>query len=189
MKMKIVGKQITAVLLLFIVGCASSQIPLGKPWQLPEPSGPDEALIIGYVIIGDKQNPVIPELVRIFRKDKVYIGMGLKSSGEPHHIFSDGRFVARVLPGTYHFNSFYANGTIFQVATDANAVEWFTVGPGQVYYVGSFHAKPTRAERMWRPGEFSIERVKSPNRHEMLQWLMTISKGTGWEARVRKQAR
>lgn len=177
-----------AAFFLLAAGCGSRQIQLGEAWHLPEPSGPEDALIIGHVIIGDKENPLAPELVRIFRKGKVYAGMGLQAIGETHDVFSDGRFIARVKPGTFHLNSFYVDDTMFQVATDPKAVEWFTVNAGQVYYVGSFHAKPTRAERFWRPGEFSIERTKNPAKRELLQWLMTVSKGTGWEARVRKQA-
>lgn len=174
-------------LLMIITGCSSNQIQLGKPWQLPEPTGPEDALIIGYVIIGDKEDPLTPEYVRILRKGKVYAGMGLKGIGEKTDVFSDGRFVARVKPGEFHFNAFYANQTMYQVATDSKNVAWFKVAPGQVYYVGSFHAKHTRADRPWRPGEFSTERINQPSERELLQWLMTISKGTGWEAKVKRR--
>jgi hypothetical protein len=182
--MGVIGRCLVAGFALLAIGCGSRQIQLGNAWQLPEPSGPEDALIIGHVIIGEKAQPLTPEVVRIFRKDKVYAGM----LGEAHHVFSDGRFVARVKPGTFHFNSFFANDTNFQVATNPKAVEWFTVKPGQVYYLGSFHAKLTESERFWKPGEFSIERTKNPTKRELLQWLKTISKGTGWEARVRKHA-
>jgi len=185
--MRTSSKYFVAVLLMIVAGCGSNQIQLGKPWQLPEPTGPEDALIIGYVIIGDKEDPLTPEYVRILGKGKVYGGMGLKGIGEKTDVFSDGRFVARVKPGVFNFNAFYANKTMYQVATDAKTAVWFTVAPGQIYYVGSYHAKHTRADRPWRPGEFSTERIDKPSERELLQWLLTVSQGTGWEARVRRR--
>ena len=186
--MKTTRKFFAVALLMIVVGCGSNQIQLGKPWQLPEPAGPEDALIIGHVIIGNKEDPLTPEYVRILRKGKVYAGMGLKGIGEKTDVFNDGRFVARIKPGVFNFNAFYANQTMYQVATDPKTVVWFTVEPGQIYYVGSFHAKHTRADRPWRPGEFSIERTDKPSERELLQWLLTVSKGTGWEAKVRRRA-
>ncbi len=186
--MKTTRTYFVAALLMIVAGCGSNQIQMGKPWQLPEPTGPEDALINGYIVIGDKADPLTPEYVRILGKGKVYAGMGLKGIGEKTDVFSDGRFVARVKPGAFHFNAFYANNTMYQVATDAKSVVWFTVAAGQIYYVGSFHAKHTRADRPWAPGEFSVERIDQPSERELLQWLLTVSKGTGWEARVRRQA-
>jgi len=186
--MKTIAKYFAVALLLFAAGCGSSQIQLGKSWRLPEPTGPEDALIYGFVVIGDKDDLLTPEYVRILRKGKVYAGMGLQGIGEKTHVFSDGRFVTRVKPGEFNFNAFYANQTMYQVETNVKNPRWFTVGPGQIYYVGSYRAKHTRADRPWRPGEFSTERVNNPSERELLQWLQTVSKGTGWEAKVRRHA-
>jgi hypothetical protein len=136
---------------------------------------------------GNKESPLTPEYVRILRKGKVYAGGGMQGIGEKTHVFTDGRFVARVKPGTFNFNAFYANQTTYQVETGKNPT-WFTIGPGQIYYLGSFHAKHERAEKMWRPGEFSVQRVDKPGERELLQWLLTVSKGTGWETKLRRRA-
>src|SRR6266849_1854269 len=80
--MKTTRKYFVAALLMIAAGCGSNQIQLGKPWQIPEPTGPEDALIIGFVIIGDKGDPLTPEYVRILGKGKVYGGMGLKGIGE-----------------------------------------------------------------------------------------------------------
>ena len=184
--MKTTEKYFATALLVIVAGCGSNQIQLGKPWQLPEPTGPEDALIIGFVTIGDKDDPLTPEYVRILGKGKVYGGMGLKGIGEKTDVFSDGRFVARVKPGAFNFNAFYASKNMYLVATEAKNAVWFTVAPGQVYYVGSFHAKHTRADRVFGPGQFSLERIDKPGERELLQWLLGASKGTGWEPRVRK---
>jgi hypothetical protein len=185
--MKTIAKILAAALLMIIAGCGSNQIKLGAPWKLPEPTGAEDALIFGHVIIGNKESPLTPEYVRILRKGKVYAGGGMQGIGEKTHVFTDGRFVARVKPGTFNFNAFYANQTTYQVETGNNPT-WFTIGPGQIYYLGSFHAKHERAEKMWRPGEFSVQRVDKPGERELLQWLLTVSKGTGWETKLRRRA-
>ena len=186
--MKTARTYFAAALLMIVAGCGSNQIQSGTPWQLPEPTGPEDALIVGYISIGNKQDPLTPEYVRILRKGKIYAGMGLKGIGEKTDVFSDGRFVARVKPGEFHFNAFYANQTMYQVATDAKSVVWFTVAPGQIYNLGSYHAKHTRADRPWAPGEFAIERIDKPGERELREWLLTVSKGTGWEARVQRRS-
>lgn len=184
--MKVVCKLFTAVLLLAITGCAI-QISLDKPWRLPEPSGPEDALIVGRVFVGAKNGPIVPDLVRILRYGRVYAGLGLKAIGEPHNVFSDGRFVVRVKPGKFLFKSFYANQDFYYIAKESNEKAWFTVRPGQVYYVGSYQAKFTDPGRFFTTAKFRLEPVKSPGKRELLQWLTTISQGTGWEKRVRKQ--
>jgi len=183
---KTIAKLLTAALLTITAGCGSNQIKLGEPWQLPEPTGREDALIFGHVIIGDKQDPLTPEYVRILRKGRIYGGMGLQGIGERTYVFTDGRFVTPVKPGTFNFNAFYANQTMFQVETGKNPT-WFTIEPGQIYYLGSLQARQTRAEKMWRPGEFSVQRVDKPSERELLQWLRTVSKGTGWETKVRSR--
>jgi len=184
--MKTIAKLLAVALLIITTGCGSSQIKLGEPWQLPEPTGSEDALIFGHIIIGDKQDPLTPQSVRIFRKGKVYVGMG-QSFGELTYVFSDGRFVTLVKPGTFHFNAFYANQTLYQVETGTNP-KWFNIAAGQIYYLRSFHAKQERAERPWSPGEFSVHRVDKPSERELLKWLLTISKGTKWESKVRRRA-
>jgi len=186
--MKTIAKHLAVALLMLAAGCSSNQIQLGKPWQLPEPTGTDDALIFGYVVIGKKENPLIPEYVRILRKGKVYAGMGLQGIGEKTHVFSDGRFVTRIKPGEFNFNAFYANQTMYQVEANLKSPTWFTIGPGQIYYVGSYQVKHTRADKPWRPGEFNTERTNNPSERELLQWLLTVSKGTGWEAKVRRRS-
>jgi hypothetical protein len=185
--MKTFAKLLAVSLLILTAGCGSNQIKLGKPWHLPEPTGPEDALIFGHIIIGDKASPLIPEYVRILRKGKVYAGMGLQGIGEKTSIFSDGRFVTRVKPGAFNFNMFYANQTNYQVESGKNPT-WFTIEAGQIYYLGSFHAKHERGQGMFRPGEFSVQRVDKPSEHELLQWLLTISQGTGWEKKVQRRA-
>lgn len=184
--MKTIAKLLAVALLMLAAGCGSNQIKLGGPWKLPEPTGPEDALIVGHVIIGNKESPLIPEYVRILRKGKVYAGMGLQGIGEKTYVFSDGRFVTPVKPGSFNFNAFYANQTNYQVETGKNP-KWFTITPGQIYYLGAFQAKHERAEKMWRPGEFSVQRVDKPTERELMQWLLSVSKGTGWEARVRRR--
>lgn len=168
--------------------CGPRPIKLGSDWRLPEPSGPEDSLIVGQLTIG-KDEAFVPQTVRIYRKGKVYAGMGQAGLGEKHFIFDDGRFVAIVKPGTFHFNAFYANDTVYVVATDPKKIDWFDVGAGKVLYLGSFQAVLTRADRFWRPGEFSLDRVGKPGKKELLQWAVRISEGTGWEQRVRKAAR
>ncbi len=185
--MKPLTKLLAMTLFILLAGCGSNQIKLGKPWQLPEPTGPEDALIFGHIIIGNKASPLTPEYVRILRKGKVYAGMGLQGIGEKTYVFSDGRFVTRVKPGAFNFNMFYANQTNYQVESGKNPT-WFTIGPGQIYYLGSFHAKHERAQGLMRMGEFSVERVGTPSERELLQWLLTVSKGTGWEKKVAQRA-
>lgn len=172
---------------MITAGCGSNQIKHGEPWQLPEPTGAEDALIFGHVIIGNIEDPLTPEYVRILRKGKVYAGMGLQGIGEKTYVFTDGSFVTRVKPGTFNFNAFYANKTLYQVENGKNP-KWFTLEPGQIYYLGSFQAKNERAEQLWRPGEFSVKRVDKPGERELLQWLLAVSKGTGWETKVRRRA-
>src|SRR5258708_20524216 len=115
--MKTTRKYFVAVLLMIVAGCGSNQIQLGKPWQIPEPTGPEDALIIGFVIIGDKGDPLTPEYVRILGKGTVYGGMGLKGIAGKTDVFSHGRFVPRAKPGLLNLNAFYANRTIYHPAT------------------------------------------------------------------------
>ena len=185
--MKTLTKFLAVAMFVGIAGCGSNQIKLSKPWHLPEPTAPEDALIFGHIIIGNKASPLTPEYVRILRKGKVYAGMGLQGIGEKTYVFSDGRFVTRVKPGAFNFNMFYANQTSYQVESGKNPA-WFTIEPGQIYYLGSFHAKHERAQGLMSMGEFSVERVGSPSERELLQWLLTVSKGTGWEKKVAQRA-
>lgn len=180
--MKTIAKLLAVTLLLIITGC-SSQIKLGSPWKLPEPTGPEDALIFGYVTIGGFSEPLAPDWVRILRKGKIYVG----NIGEKTYVFTDGRFVTRVKPGAFNFNAFYANQTNYQVETGKNP-KWFNLEAGQIYYLGSFHVEHERAERFWSPGEFSVQRINKPSERELLQWLQTVSKGTGWEKKVNRRA-
>jgi hypothetical protein len=158
---KTFARLFVVALLAITAGC-SNQIQLGEPWQLPEPAGPEDALIFGYISTGSKEDPRTPEYVRILRMGKVYAGLGLQGIGEKTYVFTDGRFIAPVKPGEFNFNAFYANKMMYQITTSNQDAKWFTIKPGQIYYVGSVHVKQERAERPWRPGEFSIERIDKP---------------------------
>jgi hypothetical protein len=91
--------------------------------------------------------------------------------------------VTVVPPGVYNLNGFYRNDnrTAYSMAGGLE----FTVAPGQIYYLGSFHAKHERDQFIIRPGTFNIHRVATPSERELLQWLVTTAEGTAWEAKVR----
>lgn len=169
-----VSAVILAVALL--VGCSS----LGPVSDIKDA---ESALIFGHIDLTDVGYNL--ENVNVLKYKKIYYGGGTGAIGEPLRVYSNGSFFVENLdPGQYLLGGFTA-GNILHWNSKSTEKDVFTIKSGQIYYLGTFKYVTGKKAGFMSQGTFSLARSKTPSERELLQWLIEMTKGTTWEAKVR----
>ncbi|KJS28276.1 MAG: hypothetical protein VR64_19700 [Desulfatitalea sp. BRH_c12] len=161
------------ILILGVSGCAGQRI-----------AGPVSSQ--HGAIIGNIQAPDIWDLI-LYELDKVYVTPFAK----PPYAYIDkkGNFIfINLTPGQYylsHWTGGRGGRTTYKISLGKEIVDQLLteVKAGEIAYTGSFTAKVTR-KAFIVPGKFEFDRVSEPSEKEILSDLLTLTKGTGWDAMI-----
>lgn len=179
-------------LLLGLSGCGTFK-PEAKSWSLPKRVGQNSGMIIGRLDFPNnkKKNPdgITLNLTAIEFRNKA---QGVRSSfnGEETYILNNDYFVVTNLkPGIYDFVSFNTGNIYHSLFTD-DGYKTFEVKPGQIKFVGSqdyIQFERSFLQTIGKIHPYKLRPSDHPTELEMLQWLNSVSKGSGWEAAIKKR--
>ena len=159
-----------------LIGCSS----LGLVRDIKDT---ESALIFGHIDLTDAGYNL--ENVNLLKYKKVCFGGGTGGIGEPLRVYSDGSFFVENLdPGRYLLGGFTA-GNVLHWNSKSTEKDVFTIKSGQIFYLGTFKYVPGKKAGFMSQATFSLERSKTPSERELLQWLIEMTKGTTWEAKIR----
>ncbi|HLY97233.1 MAG TPA: hypothetical protein VKO66_08430 [Sideroxyarcus sp.] len=162
-------------------GCASG----GEPWHMPKKSNAQSATIVGYLNTAEKDQHLLLRNVNVLKKGRVYGGLGRKAIGEEVVVLDSGHFIApNVEPGVYFVAGFDA-GSVYHIIPPGQIRE-FTIEAGQVKYLGG-SLVVEKDGGLFGPGSFSLKPTNEPSELLILDYLNSVSAGTGWESAIRKR--
>lgn len=162
---------VTFLGLIMIAGC------LLLPNRIHDIKDERSALVYGSI------QGIKMDFIHLHKVGKIYIGNWNKPRP---HIYKDGTFFfENIEPGEYYIDSLQYGKYIFDFGFIAKTIK-FTVKPGELHYVGSFEVTDIK-DYLIGLGKFTIKRVDTPDRKTLLERIMLITKGTGWESRIRSK--
>lgn len=183
-----------AVIVLAVIwhsGCLWA--PNNRQVLRPEPEVPTSAqmsLAFGYIDMTDAE----PGLQWIRYQQLAPTPSDNKLAGRT----KDGLFlIENLAPGSYQIFDFggrggglFAKGYLyasyplsFPVTRQSGHLRVTVSKPG-IYFMGAYKYVNVRGNRVGTQYEYALEPLTSPNQRELLERLLQIVKGTGWESRV-----
>jgi hypothetical protein len=140
---------------------------------LPEPQGPDDSIVYGYIDMDDA--PVDLDWVS-FRQyspptDRPHYSAGIEDGVFFNTYMSPGSYAVDAFGGS-GFNSSYT----FNIPRQDDSMRLVIQRPG-MYYLGSFRYKRIKTG-FFDPDKFDLERSETPTEREVLERLIEVFKGT-----------
>lgn len=176
---------------MWLSGCMWA--PNNRRVLRPEPDTPRSAqmsLAFGYIDMTDAE----PGLQWIRFQQLAPTPSEDKLAGRT----KDGLFLMdNLAPGSYQIYDFggrgggvfakgylYASYPLSFPVTRQSGFLRVTVGKPGVYFMGAYKYVNIRGNRVGTQYEYALEPTASPNRRELLERLLQVVKGTGWEPHV-----
>lgn len=169
---------VIAIAIALLLSAACSNNPL------PEPPGPQDSIVYGYLDMNDAPVDLSWVSMRQFAPptDEPYWSFGV-DKGTFWNTYLD--------PGAYALESFGGSGFnsryTFNVPRQDGSMRIVIDKPG-IYYLGAFRYKNIKTG-VFEPDKFDLERTDSPSEREVLEKLIVIMKGTVVEPKLQQRLR
>jgi hypothetical protein len=160
-----------------LAGCATSD-------EITGPSDPSRGMIIGRFDYSDSK--YIVAAITLDPNDRISIRAGMR--GERVHLYNSGVFFADDLqPGEYQINALLSGNIIY--TPPPNLKMKATVRPGEIRYMGTFKLNINEPKLFSRTGGSMTRTDRNPNERQLLQEILVLVKGTGWEPKIKGRIR
>ena len=170
--------------LLVLVGLVITLTACAISDEITGPSDPGRGMIIGRFDYTDSK--YIVTAITMDPADRISIRSGMR--GERVHVYNGGVFFADDLtPGKYQINALLSGNVIYTPPANRKMVA--TVRPGQISYMGTYKLNIDDPKLFSRTGGSMKRTDRNPNEYQLLQEVLVLVKGTGWEPRVQQRIR
>jgi hypothetical protein len=164
-------------LAVVLTGCATSD-------EITGPSDPTRGMIIGRFDYTDSK--YIVTAITMDPADRISIRSGMR--GERVHVYNGGVFFADDLtPGKYQINALLSGNVIYTPPANQKMVA--TVRPGEIRYMGTYKLRINEPKLFSRTGGSMTRTDRNPNERQLLEEILVLVKGTGWEPRIKGRIR
>jgi hypothetical protein len=183
---------LSLLLVAVLAGCGTFK-PEAKSWSLPKRLNASSGMIIGRLDFpaNKTENPdgLSLDLGVVDFRNKAQVVSSSFNKEETYILDNNYFVVTNLKPGTYQFISFRVGDVHHSLMTD-DGYKAFDVGPGQIKFVGSQDYIELERGLLHRIGKvypYKLRQSQRPTELEMLQWLNSVSRGSGWESTIRKR--